>query len=714
MFEFFHYFVNGERGLELWFDKFMDIWNTYHNPVWGFDMMIVFAAAGYKNIGYIDWEPHIPTIFARILRAIDFPVSYKSMKSARSQQLTTHAIALWIVSVLGPKSSGQKYLNTFMSTIESYLHPANSGKWVTILGDILTQLPKYFFDRLVLERYKKHPWRRPVPEEHKLTEDCITAFVECFKPVAFQAMYSRINPQDVGQIFKHLADLRPEMIIPMIIERVYSSLDSLTEPHKMTASLQCLISVSRALVSGHNGYTEGRTHVIPIFFATLPGIDSNDFKKTSITFHFLTSISILIPLVDCSKASLHYKDLTEDEALLCEQTADFENFVLQYMDRIFVLIEASSMDHVRMEQSHQDNLRSKLENISEALIQACTHAILGQCSQEILTSSSKKMIDFVKTHLLEPKVAGQLVGSLVRVFARINGKDVLKSLVPYVTQMIERLIEDHDDIMTIEKQSDEMLYYQLLLKNLLRGDPNEVPRYVESVLPVLDQILKFKCKLSNTTGTAILVNIMSNLSSLQTLDVKNSPDSFKKPLSEYLPIRSWGEKMSPDAKIEWCFPNENCRQMCEKILHRYLIPILEEFEKYCNDEIELSRDEINHKVSIITSLVRCSNFLPNWDDEEPINLFDTCLNREDLKWRITLGFDDKVIKMPNGENVRRAIINAISNLQEKILAKNEDDTKSLKSILILYDKVAIRKHSNSAFDNQMKNYNNTKKFQTYR
>uniref|UniRef100_A0A1Q3F8W9 Proteasome activator complex subunit 4 n=1 Tax=Culex tarsalis TaxID=7177 RepID=A0A1Q3F8W9_CULTA len=706
-------FLSCEHDYELWFDKFMSIWNAYHNPPWSIDMMTLYATVGFKNIGYIDWEPYIPTIFARILRSIDFPVSYKSTKSSKLQSLTPQSIAIWIVSVLGPKSSAQQYLNKFMATVESYLHPANMGKWVSMIGEILIQLPKYFFDRLVLERYRKHPYRKPIPEAYKLTEDCITAFVESMKPVAFQAMYSRINPQDVGKIFQHLADLRPELIIPTIIDRVYASLDSLTEPHKMTAALQSLISVSRALVSGHNGYTDGRNHVIPIFFATLPGIDPNDFKKTSITFHFLTSISFLIPIIDCSKAGQFY-ELTEDERLLCEQTADFESFVVQYMDRIFLLIESSSVDNVRMEQSDTDSMRSKLESISEALVQACTHGILGQCSKDILNAASKKLIDFVKTRLLEPKVAGQLVGCLVRVFSRIHGKEVMRALLPYVVQTIERYMEDHEDTAELEKQSDEMLYYFLLLTNLMRGDPAEVVKYVDDVLPILDKMLKFKCKQTNKFGSTLVANLMSNMSTMQTLDVKNSPDSFEKPLSEFLPVRSWGEKMGPDGKIEWCFPDERSLKVCEKLMHRYLIPILTSFDKFSSGELELSRDDINRDVTIVQSLIRCSNFLPNWDDEEPLKLFESCLDRAEMKWNVTRGFDGLEIKMPDGGNVRKAIIRSISGLQRAILEKCEDDIKSLKSILLLYEKIFIRKHSNSAFDNQVKNFNNTKKFQTYK
>nr|XP_029734187.1 proteasome activator complex subunit 4B isoform X2 [Aedes albopictus] len=708
-----HIFLSCEHDYDLWFDKFMTIWDAYHNPPWSIDMMTIFATVGFKNIGYIDWEPYIPTMFARILRSIDFPVSYKSTKSSKLQGLAPQSIAIWIVSVLGPKSSAQQYLNKFMATIESYLHPANMGKWVSMLGEILIQLPKYFFDRLILERYRKHPYRKPIAESHKLTEECITAFVECMKPVAFQAMYSRINPQDVGKIFQHLADLRPELIIPSIIDRVYASLDSLTEPHKMTAALQSLISVSRALVSAHNGYTEGRNHVIPIFFATLPGIDPNDFKKTSITFHFLTSISFLIPITDCSKAGL-YHELTDDERLLCEQTADFEDFVLQYMDRIFLLIESSSVDNVRMEQSDADNMRSKMESISEALVQACTHGILGQCSKDILNSSSRKLIDFVKTRLLEPKVAGQLVGCLVRVFSRIHGKEVLRALVPYVLQTIERYIDDHDDIAEVEKMSDEMLYYLLLLTNMMRGDPGEIVKYVDDTLPIIDQILKFKCKQANKYGSTMVANLMSNLSTMQTLDVKNSPESFEKPLSEFLPIRSWGGKMACDGKIDWCFPGEESLKVCEKLMHRYLVPILENFGKHCAGELELSRDDINRDVTVIQSLIRCSNFLPNWDDEEPLKMLETCLDRSEMKYNVTRGFDDLTIKMPDGGNVRRAIIKSLSALQRHIMLKSEDDIKSLKSILMVYEKIFIRKHSNSAFDVQVKNFNNTKKFQTYK
>lgn len=93
---------------------------------------------------------------------------------------------------------------------------------------------------------------------------------------------------------------------------MYSTLDSLTEPHKLTSVMQCIVPVARPLVQGlRYGYPEGPTHVIPLLMYTLPGIDANDFKKLFVTFQFISMFVTLVPIIDSSKASEHYTDLTE-------------------------------------------------------------------------------------------------------------------------------------------------------------------------------------------------------------------------------------------------------------------------------------------------------------------------------------------------------------------------------------------------------------------
>lgn len=88
--------------------------------------------------------------------------------------------------MLSPKSSAQYYLSKFLGAVESYLHPANSGKWVGSISEVVVQLPKYLFDRLVYERYKPHPWKKAVPGNFQLVSFSIDFFVFLIENVLFQ------------------------------------------------------------------------------------------------------------------------------------------------------------------------------------------------------------------------------------------------------------------------------------------------------------------------------------------------------------------------------------------------------------------------------------------------------------------------------------------------------------------------------------------------
>ena len=56
-----------------------------------------------------------------------------------------------------------------------------------------------------------------------------------------------------------------------------------------------------------------------------------------VTFQLVTTIATLVPIVDCSGA-VSRNDLTDEERELCLQTAQFEDFVLQFLDRCFSLV----------------------------------------------------------------------------------------------------------------------------------------------------------------------------------------------------------------------------------------------------------------------------------------------------------------------------------------------------------------------------------------
>ncbi|KAG5672273.1 hypothetical protein PVAND_002412 [Polypedilum vanderplanki] len=694
---------------ELWFDYFMNLWNTYQYPCWNSDIMNLIACTSAQTIGLIDWTPHIPIMFTRILRSLELPVSYKQIKSAKNQSLSADASATWIISLIGPKYDTMKYLKNLFSTIESYLNPANSGKWVRMISDLLVQLVKYFQERLITERYKKHPWKRAIPAEYCLRDCDIQEFVEVFKPIAMTAIYSKMQPYDIGKICKGLAELRPDLILPDILEKVSLTAELINEPHKFTSALSCLSSVASVVLREDN-IPDSKDQIIPIMFSVLPGIDSNDFKKTSITLQFLITVSIMIPFVDCSQASSYHK-LTEEQLIICEQTSQLEDFVLQFLDRIFTLIESSSVESIRMEHNNLDHLKSKLESIAEALVQSAAHSILGQCSQEILDSASFKLVNYIKNTALEPTVAGNAMSTLCRVFARVNGKNIYHSLIPFIVQLIDSHFDEGEDVYEIEKQNDDFLYYIQILCSLVRGDPTEIQLYSDEIISVIDKLLRCKCKASSCCGANMIGNFLTILNTVQTNDIKTVPYAYEKPLKDFLPIKYWGRKMNREEKFNFFMPGERERALCEKIIHYYLLPILFKFETYIAGNLIISRDEMLLNLHIVSSVLKCNNFLENWD-EEPMHLIDTIIDLSPMK--LNIGFTGLEVKMPDGSNVRKTIVDLLDKLQVKLLVESSDDIKSFKQLISLWEKVHHRINYSQSFDNQLKNYQASKQFQDYK
>jgi proteasome activator subunit 4 len=68
------------------------------------------------------------------------------------------------------------------------------------------------------ERFKPS-WNTATPDTHKLTDDDITAFVKCSKDVVLLSMFSKIGSHDAALAFQHLAAMRPEIMIPPLLER---------------------------------------------------------------------------------------------------------------------------------------------------------------------------------------------------------------------------------------------------------------------------------------------------------------------------------------------------------------------------------------------------------------------------------------------------------------------------------------------------------------
>ena len=714
----------------LWFDEFMSFWKTCSNgPPWEANMISLYARLAEHNIGRIDWEPYVPIFFTRIQKSFNLPVLYKKISVAsKYQSLDPGIISRWIVSSCGRGSCTQRYLDQLFKALESYYHPANFGGHMYKLMTFLIRVTQTFVKRVHRERYAKPKWGNVVAEDCKLTDQDIESFVRGIQPVILNAMYSN-SILTTGPL-QCLATLAPHIVIPPLIERLYGAFDTLTEPHKLTASMNSIVAVARTLVHPGTGYKEGPTHVIPLLLLSLPGIDPNDLRKAALTFQFISTLCTLVPVVDSSSSVTLggiNDDLSEEEKLICGQSAQFEDFLVQFLDKCFNLIESSTFEHTREEMSSSDHRTSKEETMKNSGMASTFSAIITHSSTTLQDIALKKVQNFIYGKILEIKVSGKIAASLCRCLVRVSPAKSLKAFVPNAI----RTIEEHFANGSIEKDEildEEVKFNLLLLSECVRCVGTFILPYLEDIKKVLRKTLHLTNKDGYTMACYILRHILKSLTMIGPTDFKSSSKGYDLPLSEYQPFREWGKPSSPtDLNLNWHVPSREEMNQAQLVVNEFLVEELDILEKYSelppevesNDKL-LSKDQLKNRLTIIQNIIHGSgSVLPFWDEKDtsqiettndvPI-LVETVTELKPLCYLIHPASENYALSIHGSKSIRLEIIRVMDKLQTAILANNMDDTKSLCSINSIYEQVLLFGGiTKEEMDNNYRSFNFVKK-----
>uniref|UniRef100_A0A8C2DIG5 Proteasome activator subunit 4b n=1 Tax=Cyprinus carpio TaxID=7962 RepID=A0A8C2DIG5_CYPCA len=695
------------KGFKLWFDELMDLWVSVQNlPAWEGNLVNLFARLANDNIGYVNWDPYIPKIFTRILRSFNLPVGTSQMVIPRylTNSYDIGHVVLWISSMLGgPQNQVQKQLNGLFSSIASFYHPSNNGRWLMKLMKLLQRLPASVVRRLHRERYKKPCWITPVPASHRLTDQDVTDFVESMKQPVLMAMFSKTGSMDAAQALQNLALMRPELVIPPVLEKTYPAMETLTEPHQLTATLSCMIGMARSLLSGGRHYPEGPAHVLPLLMRALPGVDPNDFSKCMITFQFIATFTTLVPLVDCSSALHEKNDLTEMERELCSASAEFEDFVLQFMDRCFALIDSSTLEQTR-EETETEKM-THLESLVELGLSSTFSTILTQCSMEIFKVALEKVFNFATTNIFETRVAGRMVADMCRAAAKCHPAESLRLFVPHCCNAITHLTAN-EDVSNEEELDKELLWNLQLLSEVTRVDGEKLLPYRTQLVQTLQLTLRLRCKQGYTLACNLLHHILRSTALTYPTDYCSVPGGFNRPLQEYLPIKDWGRPGDLwNLEIQWHVPSTEETAFVFYVLDLLLQPELQRLQKYAQGEQEMSRDDVLQSLCIVQHcLLGAGSMLPPLDGPTITGLVPSMVSLEETKLYIGVDYDK------SRENYREAICKVMRQLLHYILEHSEDDTKSLFAIIkIISDLMHFRGSHKHEFDSRWKSFTLVKK-----
>lgn len=264
-----------EYGYKLWLAEFLNLWSTFrNNGFWEAHVINLFNRVAIDCMGCFDWNPYIPFIFSRIQKGFGLPFGSGDtvalgVASATSGTLVNSGLSMlailedmptlagWIVAMIGcggkigspNRGVCMEHIKKLFKNLRSFYYPSNTGGWSEKLFSFLQHLPDKMIKRVKKERKDKTKWFDRPNKDYYITDEEIEEFVLALKDVAFTAIFSKSHYAHTRKAFQYLTFLRGDIMLPPFINMINESFQSLTEPHRYTSMLGCLLKVARELVT---------------------------------------------------------------------------------------------------------------------------------------------------------------------------------------------------------------------------------------------------------------------------------------------------------------------------------------------------------------------------------------------------------------------------------------------------------------------------------
>lgn len=418
-----------DKGYKLWFDEVIKLWleANWAHSAWINLIFKLLSRLNKDTIGYIDWNPYLPMIFTSGLQGVNALSDISLSKSHITKLLNgpsfkpgSSPVINAIISMIGgPTSQVLDYIEGFFKATESLYHPSNLNIIDSSLRLVLVRITGTFVDRLQAERDTRKSWLPKILKSHQITDKDIDRFVDILMPILSTALFSRSSSTWVCSSLRNLAWLRPEKVIPPILEKLYSAFDLVVESHRLISLMQAVTSLAPTMVNGLGRYEEGKSHVIPLLFACLPSLDCNDVKKCATAFSLIVNLVNTVPIIDCSLAVDKRNDLTNLEYNICIETSKFEEFVLMFVEKVLFIVDTYTSEHRPEKIDSNLPRQGNDESCIEESMLSCFSTLLHHSSPKIFESALDKLASYLRGKLFEDKSTMRNIGNICRLYAKV-------------------------------------------------------------------------------------------------------------------------------------------------------------------------------------------------------------------------------------------------------------------------------------------------------
>ncbi|KAI8099232.1 uncharacterized protein BX664DRAFT_272366 [Halteromyces radiatus] len=638
------------------------------------------------------------------------------------------SLARFIIYTMIPEHNDkQVYTMTLLADLiqatELYFHPSNHGTWSYVLTTFVRHLAYEFLKRW---RYE-HEEDCVIPQERRLTRALCREFVLILRPVTFLSMFGK-DQFTVGAsqtTIKYLTWIEPSLIFPGLLERIYPSLETLTESHRTTSALSILADISLPLFS-RDHYPAGGKHLLPLLQLAIPGIDMNDPIKTIASLMFITSALMTIPVMDLSSiGTTDYYD--GDEAMMMDDdnmqvelpkeledqlcrmtTSGFEEWLSKFLRRIFTIFE-------NMPQYDRKKQGGAMEaGLTQMILHAC-ETVFGQLSDSMYDIALRSIVDFASNQVLPNAV--RAMGSLCESIASVNPKKAARQFIPMCVASIKIELENGaSSTMTNSAtsnpiQSDATLHwYQHILFSVISDLGPEWLQYKDDLINIGNDMITH-CRSRRGimwTGKFLRFSLQSLLDTYPTEYRSLTPEEWdNKDIMDNSHLL-WGKPGDPkNLQIKWHIPNEDEKNMALDILKRFLQPSMARLREIISFNNKDNTTNSSHQVTnefcrhlaiirncVIGSMTMIDNDgeteyakpCENDDEDEVMIEDDGQLQKQRQHSSVLAGYAFMDKNDPRSEEaraIRRDVGELLHQLAEYFRTQREDDVESIKILIKL-------------------------------
>ena len=488
--------------------------------------------------------------------------------------------------------------------------------------------------------------------------------------MSFQVLYNNYE-DEARSVFQSLSLLAPDIVIPPLMERLETAKDTLTEPHRFHVCVQAMSATAGPLVRNYPG------KALDLLHSLLPGIDVNDIWKCTDIFVMMSDLLEMIPLTDVSRKC--GKGESQERLVLAGQTASFENFVHEFMNRCFTLIENSVRVNIRSDGGNNDEYLNDEEIAADAAINDTFGRMCMNSSPEIFDVIFLKLKNYLSGKIIEPTVAGGILASMCKSVVQCNPEKSLAFFVPYLGRALVNRIgergtkgdEDNDDKVDEELQFNMQLLGEVLnVRNVsvYRSTGSHVLPYVEQICEVLDVTLELVQKDEYELSHSVLGGLLTWLCHVRVIEIgpRMSPELDK-----------WGAMVGVDElDISWYRPGPQELSVVSSLLDRYLNPVMAQLKAFAGGQLDLSKEELQRSLKLVYRIVVGVSELA---EPEVTGPWESVLS-SNLGW-----LREVKLRFPGGQGVRASVSRLMCEVQDKMAADASDDTDSYSAILSVFD-----------------------------